>query len=80
MKIYTILDYYSTNCIHGIHSMYLSKDKAQSVSDGLKAKAYQEELQHLMDNEEMSQNEAKEYADNHFPRWLYEVKEMEVEE
>lgn len=80
MKIYIILDYFSTGEIKGIHSMHLSKDKAQSVSDELKAKAYQEELQHLMDNEEMSENEAKEYADSYIPRWLYEVQEMEVEE
>lgn len=79
MKIYALY-YYSTNCIHGIHSMHLSKDKAQSVSDGLKAKAYQEELQHLMNNEEMTENEAINYADTHFPRWLYEVHEMEVED
>lgn len=80
MKIYTILDYYSTGYLKGIHSAYISKEKAYSVSNELKAKAYQEELQYLMNNENMTENEAINYADTHFPRWLYEVQEMEVEE
>ena len=78
MKIYTIFDYYSDGYTKGIHSMYLSKEKAQSVSNELRNKARQEELQHLMDNEDMTENEAIDHVV--IPRWLYEVNEMEVEE
>lgn len=78
MKIYTIFDYYPDGYIENIHSIYLSKEKAQSVSNELRCKAYQEELQHLMNNEDMTENEAIDHAV--IPRWLYEVTEFEVEE
>lgn len=77
MKIYTIFDH-SCGYLQGIHSIYLSKEKAQSVSNELRCKAYQEELQYLMNDEDMTENEAIDYVV--IPLWLYEVKEMEVEE
>lgn len=80
MKIYAILDYYSSGTMKGIHSAYLSKEKAYSISDELRTKGYQKEIQYLMDNEEMNENEATIYAEGHYPRWLYEVEEIEVEE
>ena len=82
MKIYIIQDsdYYSSYHIHGIHSMYLSKEKAQSVSNELRKEAYEAEICDMMANEEMTKDEATEWVDNNFPTWLYEVKEMEVEE
>ena len=80
MKIYTIFDYYLDGYIKNIHSIYLSKEKAQSVSNELREKARQEELQHLMNNEDMTEDEATDWVNNNFPTWLYKVKEMEVEE
>lgn len=79
MKIYFIYDY-SLCYIHGIHSMYLSKEKAQSVSDKLRKEAYEADICDMMANEEMTKDEATEWVNNNFPTWLYKVEEMEVEE
>lgn len=80
MKIYIISDYCSSYNIHGIYSMYLSKEKAQSVSDKLRKEAYESEICDVMANEEMTKDEATEWVNNNFPTWLYKVEEMEVEE
>lgn len=80
MKIYAILDYISRNSMTGIYSLYLSKEKAYSVSDELKAKEYEKEIQDLMDKEQMTKDEATDWVNIHFFNWLYKVVEFEVEE
>jgi hypothetical protein len=61
MKIYIIKNspYGSVNLIH---SAYLSKERAQAVSDELREKAYQEEILDVMYNEQMTKKEATEWV------------------
>lgn len=81
MKIYTIFDYYSDGYISNIHSIYLSKEKAQSVSNELREKARQEYIHDIMyEDEQITEDEATDWANDNFSTWLYEVQEFEVEE
>lgn len=80
MKIYTIVDYYPDGYTKGIHSAYLSKDKAQSVSDELRKYAYEADIHDIMVNEQITKDDAIEWVNKNFPTWLYQVKEIEVEE
>lgn len=83
MKIYTIFDYYPDGYIKNIHSIYLSKEKAQSVSNELREKARQEYIHDIMYDkdsifydEQMTEDEATDLVNNNFSTWLYEVQEM----
>lgn len=77
MKIYQIMG----NCFgptNGIHSSYLSEQKAKEKSNQMRKELYQFKLAVYMDTHKVSEDVARECI--HFPDWLYEVKELEVEE
>lgn len=79
MKIYIIKNspYGSVNLIH---SAYLSKDRAQAVSDKLREEAYHSEIADYVVNNAVNKKEATEWVNENFPVWLYGVEELEVEE
>ena len=79
MKIYFIIDN-RFGSYNAIHSAYTSKKKAQSKSKQLRRKDYLMSIEDYIANEEVSGEEAIEFVKGDIPRWLYEVKEIEVEE
>ena len=80
MKIYYVEENPYGGTYRPIHSAYLSKTRAQEVSDELRLKTYISDIIDYMSNEEISRKEAVEMADYYFPKWLFQVKELEVEE
>jgi hypothetical protein len=79
MKVYLVIDnrYASYNAIH---SAYISKKKAQSKSKQLRDNEYLMQIKDYIANEEVSKEEAIKFVKEDFPRWLYKVEEVEVEE
>jgi hypothetical protein len=79
MKVYFIIDN-RFGSYNAVHSAYTSKKKAQSKSKQLRREDYLMSIEDYIANEEVSREEAIEFVNGDFPRWLYKVMEIEVEE
>jgi predicted transcriptional regulator len=80
MKIYYVEENPYGGTYRPIHSAYLSKTRAQEVSDELRLKTYISDIIDYMWNAEVNREEAVREVDKYFPKWLFQVKELEVEE
>ena len=79
MKVYAIMG----NCFgptNGIHSYYLSEEKAKEKSNQMRKELRYFNIGYVMNTHSIDKELATKWVDEDFPSRLYEVKEVEVGE